>query len=276
MKHIYALFVCLFVACVSAAGEDLWIYAINSSVELYHSQWQAAKPLQKIALTDSLRFGENASVTLLDREKDRLYAVQGIKSQDVNTLVNEARGRKQTGDPSLVQFLWESARGNNSGDKFRHSAGVIYRDKDINVALASVIQSMDGNLPVEFELIDQESGEKIGETATIGQTALIKVKNYSALAIFVNLIDIDATGNISPCIPVSSATQMGQLLIPVRSEVILTSLPIVFTEPQGRDELILIASPEYFNIYAVVEALKSHRTTSLKVNAGVFKLWKIL
>lgn len=271
MKKI--LFTILALLAADAAGaQNLWIYSVNGQVELFsRTGWEAATSFRKLDLADSLRFGADASVSILDRQNDKLIAVQGEGSQCVRTLLSQAQARSQKQPRAFVSYLWSSLQGNNSADAYRRSAGVVYRDDDVHAALASAVLSMQSSLPVEFDFLDAQTRRPLGEAAPEGRVFVVRVTNHSATDLFVNLIDIDANGNMAACIPVSSAREMAQLLIPAGAAVVLDSFPLVVTGPKGRDDLILVATPGCFDIEAVIAALQSGKTTTGKVDAGVFK-----
>lgn len=270
MKRILLTSVMLLMAPLVVKAQNLWVYASNGSVEVFsEGAWCVAEPYKHLAPTDSVRFGVGSSITILDHKNDRLYAIQKEGSHQVDTIVQEAKARSKKQPKGVISYLWDSLRGKNSADEYRNPAGVVYRDDDINAAIANAVIAMTSSLPVEFELMDEENGSVVGEVAPAGNIAIVKVKNHSLLDLFVNVIDIDANGMITACIPVDSAWKMAQLFIPAGSEVLLNSFPIVFTEPKGVDELILVASPEWFDIDAVVANMKNGKASAKKVDVGI-------
>ena len=270
MKRILVLIV--ITVSLSSKAQDLWVYSTNGRVEIYSAaSWSPAETYRKLDLTDSIRFGANSSVTLLDRKNDRIYAIQKDGCHSVQSLVSDAQKRSNKQSKDIVSYLWKSLRGKNSDDEFRRPAGVVYRNEDVNAVIANAVITRSSALPVEFDLLDEKTGYSIGEMATVGNSALVKVKNHSSQDLFVNLIDVDVSGNIAPCIPVSSAQQMMQLFIPAGAEVMLDSFPIVFAEPRGEDKLILVASPDLFDINAVIAGInEKNLSAGNNKEVGVF------
>lgn len=270
MKRIFLLTAIALLTGLATKAQNLWIYSTNGNVDVFsNGLWGAAESYQKLTQSDSIRFTEGSSITILDRQNEKLYAVQKQGSHSVKSIITDSQAKSKKQSKDVISYLWNSLKGNNSADDYRKSAGVVYRDNDINAAIASAISTMSTNLPVEFYLLDGETDYLIGEVATVGNSATVKVKNHSAMDLFVNLIDVDVNGNMTPCIPISSAQQMAQLLIPAGAEVVLNSFPIIFAEPRGEDKLILVASPEWFDIEAVVANIQNGKSTSLKINVGV-------
>lgn len=271
MKRIVLLMLALSVS-FSANAQNLWVYSTNGKVEVFSGgNWSVPVPYQKLNPADSIRTSNGASVSLLDRQHDMLFSVQDQGSHSVESLVRNAQTKSKKQSKELISYLWNSLRGDNNVGAFYRPAGVVYRDDDVNSTIAAAVSSMTTNLPVEFDLLVEETGCLIGEMAKIGNTAVVRVRNHSPFDLFVNIIDVDANGNMAACFPINTAQQMSQLLIPSGSEVVLDSFPIIFSEPRGEDNLILVASPEWFNIDAVVMCVQSGRTTTKKVDVGLFK-----
>lgn len=273
MKRYLTPFILFILLPTIGRAQNLWVYSFNGSVETNSSkEWRPAEIYQSLSLSDSIKMGAYSSISILDRKNERIYAIQKDGVNSVPDLIKEAGTRNKKQSRSVISYLWGSFAGKNDVGDYSNSAGVVYRNSDINAAMAYAIENLSGSIPVEFALIDRGTGYSIGELALVGNTAVILVKNHSNLDVFVNIIDIDACGGIAPCIPVSSAQSMTQLLIPANSQVLLDSFPIVFAEPRGEDKLILIASPEWFDVNAVVKALKEKQfQVNTSIKAGVFK-----
>lgn len=277
MRRLFISLLSLCLLSFTAQAQHLWVYSFNGNVQIRSAaEWKPVELYQKLSPEDSIRFGDNASLSILDRKNDKIYALQKPGTNSVASLIKEASLRSKKQSKSVISYLWNSLRGRNSAEKYRSSAGVVYRDDDVNFALATAVTNSVSALPVDFTLIDPETGSPIEGTAQVGNTAIIRVGNHSSMDLFVNVIDVDAYGNMAPCIPVTSAQIMTQLLIPAYSEVLLDSFPIVFAEPRGEDTLILVACPEWFDIDKVVSALQNSNGTCREVEAGVFKQKLIL
>ena len=276
LQHIALPFIMAVLVFCSAASvadaQSLWIYSTNGRVELRSrsSVWKAVNGICGISPSDSLRMSPNSSVTILDHDSERLVAVQKVGTFEVRKLLEGSRKNNDGALKKLVSFLWNSLRGEVNADGFRTSAGVVYRDNDVNSAVADAVRKGRGSLNVDFELLD-ENGRAIAERSVrIGEQAFVRVHNNTGCSLFVNLIDKDSQGNCSACMPVNSYTQLTQLLIPPYSDVLLDSFPIVFGEPKGKDKLILVASPTIFDIEQVVYCLENNQyTSSTKVETGI-------
>lgn len=272
MNKIFLLIAIVLSVNLSADAQNVWTYSANGHVEVFQNgEWKLFEAYQILSPTDSIRFAEGSSITILDRRNEKLFAVQMRGSHSVQSIIIDSRSKSNYHSKDFISFLWNSLRNGNNPDKYRKPASVVYRDDDINSAIAAVVSNMSTNLPVEFELLDGETGCLICDTATFGGSAVVKVKNHSASDLFVNIIDVDADGNMSACIPVNSVQQMTQLLIPAQSQVVLESFPIVFGEPRGEDELILVACPYWFDIDSVILGIQSGRYTTKHMSVGVFK-----
>ena len=271
MKRVIFLFsFLLFVH--SAYSQSIWLYSANGHVEHFgeSGNWQAVgEGVIGLMPIDSLRMYEHSSVTILDSGKDEIYAIQKVGSYSVSDLVCSLKKQKKHTAKELISFLWSSFRGGSEIDKFRSSAGVVYRDTDNSAAIAESIRHGEGNLKVEFELLRDDIKTPFGCAVRAWDYAYIKVVNYTHETVFVGLIDIDSNGLISNLLPVGSARQMSKLFIPPYSEVVLDSFPIVFSEPLGTDQLVLVACVEYFDMERVIEALKMNRGCRNNAKIGI-------
>lgn len=272
MKRVFLFLFFLLSLQISsqAQKQSLWLYSVNGEVEVFSSSgWSKAVMYQSLSKEDSLRFGAYASASILDRDNDKLYAVQGTSAKTVADLLREAEKHSKRQNKGMVSYLWESLRGKNDANAFRNAAGVVYRDDDVTLALAGAVAAATEGLPVDFAIIDATTGKVVDESVSIGQSAVFKVNNYSAMDLHVNILDIDTVGNIAPCIPASSAQTLSQLLIPAYSSVVLSSFPIVFTGPGGIDKLVLVASPEWFDVDALVSAVQKGKGVDKKSAVGI-------
>lgn len=271
MRRLLLTGLLLFLSVLYAAAQDLWLYSVNGHVEVRSlaCDWKdAGSGISALSLTDSLRIGDNSSVTILDRSAEKVYALQAAGENEVRNLVNVARKRNEKSSKGLISFLWNSFRGDDSADNHRRSAGVVYRDDDINSAIAASILEGKGALNVSLMLIDN-NGDSIDHHVTVGELAYLKVSNNTGQSLFVNLFDIDADGQIVNCTPTSSSQEMAKLLIPPYSEVILNTFPIVFGYPLGTDRLVLVAYQKVFDADRVIECIRTQNVTTGSLELGI-------
>lgn len=271
MRRLLLTGLLLFLSVLYAAAQDLWLYSVNGHVEVRSlaCDWKdAGSGISALSLTDSLRIGDNSSVTILDRSAEKVYALQAAGENEVRNLVNVARKRNEKSSKGLISFLWNSFRGDDSADNHRRSAGVVYRDDDINSAIAASILEGKGALNVSLMLIDN-NGDSIDHHVTVGELAYLKVSNNTGQSLFVNLFDIDADGQIVNCTPTSSSQEMAKLLIPPYSEVILNTFPIVFGYPLGTDRLVLVACSKVFDADRVIECIRTQNVTTGSLELGI-------
>ena len=109
----------------------------------------------------------------------------------------------------------------------------------------------------DYKWDDVESGKEVGDVVKIGQRALFKVRNHADIPLFVNVIDVDAAGNMAECIPVPDQSYMPLLMVPANSEVVLIDFPVEFSHPAGVDTLIPLAWHEPYDVKVVIENIKT-------------------
>lgn len=270
-RLLFVIAFCL--VCTVATAQNLWVCSSNGKVEINSGAgWKVPVEFQKLSPADSLRFAPNSSLSILDRKNERVFSVQRRGVCVVADVVNDAPRQNNKQQKGLFSYLWDSLRGRTADSEFRGAAGVVYRDNDINTALAGAVLRGDNSLPVYFELVDAETGRVLEGKAMAGDYANVLVRNNSSVDLFVNLLDFDCEGSISVCLPVTSATVLAKLLIPAGVTVLLDSLPILFGEPVGTDTLVLIACTDPFDPEAVANSLRDGNATDREIQAAVVKM----
>lgn len=241
----------LFLISCSAFAQKLWVYSITGSAEKKEgSSWISLQHSDILSGNDSIRTGKTSSMTILDRSNNKLYSFQGETPISVKDVISS-----QQKNPSLakefISYLWKSANGKLP--KEAKSAGVVYRDG----GNANLIANSLTKYKVDIELLDVESGKEVGDVVKIGQRALFKVRNHADIPLFVNVIDVDAAGNMAECIPVPDQSYMPLLMVPANSEVVLIDFPVEFSHPAGVDTLIPLAWHEPYDVKVVIENIKT-------------------
>ena len=245
------LLVLFFLIGSNAFAQKLWVYSVTGSAEKKDdSSWVSLQRSDILSLNDAIRTDRTSSLTILDRSNNKLYSFQSETPMSVKDVISS-----QQKNPSLakefISYLWKSVNGKTQEGAKR--AGVVYRDRDN----ANLIASSLTKYKVDIKLLDSESGNEIGNVVKIGQRALFKVRNYANIPLFVNVIDMDAAGNMAECIPVPDESYMPLLMVPANSEVILNNFPVEFSHPAGVDTLIPLAWHEPYDVKVVIENIEN-------------------
>lgn len=245
----FKLILLLLLVSSSTFAQKLWVYSVNGVAEKKEgSEWIALQRTDKLSTSDYIRTGKTSSLAILDRSSNKLYSLQSESPVTVKMVIDS-----QQKNPSLakefVSYLWKSVNG--KGQSEAKSAGVVYRDG----SNASMIANSLTKYKVAVTLLNAETGEELGDVIKIGQRALIKIINYADIPLFVNVIDVDADGNMAACIPVTDQSYLPQLMVPANAEVLLSSFPIEFSHPAGIDTLIPLAWHEPYNVDSVIEKI---------------------
>ena len=112
--------------------------------------------------------------------------------------------------------------------------------------------------------MDRKADTVLNGKVYIGKEAYFRVSNTSNVDLYVNIIDINAEGELYDCMPVDEGMTLSHLLIPANSTIDLKDYPISFAEPAGTDHLLLLAYPEPFDLRVVNKVLKTPGLTAAK------------
>lgn len=258
-------------SCVSA--QDYQVFSINGTAERFDgNQWKTLVKAQALTGSDQIRTSRNGSVTVLDNKLRKIYAVQSVKGGKVETLTATQRARTKSLTKEAFAEVIKSMFGKQE-DGYSTRGGVTYRGGNADELLAVWLNAniddkyhiSNSSFNIALHAINPISYKSV-QSVRVGDNVELLVVNESDDALFVGVLDIDATG-------VWSAVSDGCELIPPHSSIVLP-YPVEFFEPRGTDHLLLLAYTELFDPKRVVE-LRGKTTvgeTSVKASAAQIEI----
>ena len=264
-KRLVFLLAALWSLHISA--QELTVFAINGSAERLQGQdWKALVKGQPLQGSDRVRTSPQGSLTLLDNERRKVYAVQSAQGGTVEALVGTQRARAKSLTAEAFDEM-KKAMFSQPDERYATRGGVTYRGGNADEQLAAWL---DAHITSSFKI--QNSSFTVALHATdpathkavrsvgVGGTVELLVVNESDEALYVTVLDVDAEG-------VWSAVSEGCELMPPHSAVVLP-YPVEFFEPRGTDHLLLVAYPEAFDPQRVVALRGSTTVDGKTVEAG--------
>ena len=280
-KIILGLTLCL---CQISMAENLQVFNVIGKAEVQDGN--AWKPLSRRAVlknSDVVRIDKNSSLSVLDKEKSKVYALKQSDAANVGQLIAGVANNGSNGTSKIFNHMVKSLTDGSSSQTSHNAAGCSYRgasvENDIARTLAfkqkntSLVQINNATTDygVKFELVDRKTDQVLPGQLYIGKEAYFRITNSSDRDLYVNVLDVNPQGELYDCLPVDEGMTMSHLLIPAGSTVDLKDHAIEFAEPAGTDHLILIAYPEPFDLRVVnKDLLKSGLTASPSCQIGVY------
>ena len=270
-KRLVFLLVTLLSLKISA--QELTVFAINGSAErLQGKDWKSLVKGQPLQGSDRVRTSPQGSLTLLDNERRKVYAVQSAQGGTVEALVGTQRARAKSGTAEAFAEV-KKAMFSQPDDRYATRGGVTYRGGNADEQLAAWLDAhitssfniQNSSFTVALHATDPATHKAV-RSVGVGGTVELLVVNESDEALHVSVLDVDAEG-------VWSAVSEGCELMPPHAAVVLP-YPIEFFEPRGTDHLLLVAYPEVFDPQRVV-ALRDNTTVdgkTVEAGAAVIKI----
>lgn len=270
-KRLVFLLVTLLSLKISA--QELTVFAINGSAErLQGKDWKSLVKGQPLQGSDRVRTSPQGSLTLLDNERRKVYAVQSPQGGTVEALVGTQRARAKSMTAEAFAEV-KKAMFSQPDDRYATRGGVTYRGGNADEQLAAWLDAhitssfniQNSSFTVALHATDPATHKAV-RSVGVGGTVELLVVNESDEALHVSVLDVDAEG-------VWSAVSEGCELMPPHAAVVLP-YPIEFFEPRGTDHLLLVAYPEVFDPQRVV-ALRDNTTVdgkTVEAGAAVIKI----
>ncbi|MBR3633958.1 MAG: hypothetical protein IKN51_05430 [Bacteroidaceae bacterium] len=270
-KRLVFLLVTLLSLKISA--QELTVFAINGSAErLQGKDWKSLVKGQPLQGSDRVRTSPQGSLTLLDNERRKVYAVQSAQGGTVEALVGTQRARAKSMTAEAFAEV-KKAMFSQPDDRYATRGGVTYRGGNADEQLAAWLDAhitssfniQNSSFTVALHATDPATHKAV-RSVGVGGTVELLVVNESDEALHVSVLDVDAEG-------VWSAVSEGCELMPPHAAVVLP-YPIEFFEPRGTDHLLLVAYPEVFDPQRVV-ALRDNTTVdgkTVEAGAAVIKI----
>lgn len=223
------------------------------------SDWTQAYKTMQVQQSTLIKTDRYASIVILDRNNDMLYSFQSTTPQTLESLIKSQNKNSNSLLKEVSQELYNAMFKSNkkSMDAYSYTSGITYRDENVDRYVAQALAySMSNSDAVSLRIVNMESDVAVS-CVKIGELGVVEVTNNTGENLYVNVIDIDSVGNISPIFPMDEYQTMTHLYVPLHSVVRLSGFPIEFYEPRGVDTLVLVAYNKPYNIVNVVNMLQS-------------------
>ncbi|MBR6304601.1 MAG: hypothetical protein IKR37_03110 [Paludibacteraceae bacterium] len=269
--------VLLLLLCINmmAYADAIYVYNVTDTVEFYHNgEWKPAYKTLALEAEDSLRMGEFASISLLPKGADTPYPVQFKSTLTVQEALEQGSPAKRSTFRETISGLWHEIfqPGHVSMEHYNTQHGATYRGSASEQVMAYAVENPAvSDFDISFALINANTMNIVDSQVTEDIPLILQVTNKSNTPLFVNLIDISNDG-MSPVLPIDEKGLMGHLLIPANATVRFSERHMRFSfYGAGTDTLILLASPEAFDLTEVIKLAEQHQGNKTSEKIGVCK-----
>ncbi len=267
-----------------AGAQNLIVYNVTGTAEKQEAgAWKRLSRREVLQENDVVRVGQNSALSILNKETSKVYALKQSDAQKVSALIASIQGSQNSASGKYFDHMVGSLMNGSSSTVSHNAAGCSYRgasiENDMARAIAfkqannSLVQISNGtsDYSVRFDVMDRKADTILNNKVYIGKEAYFRITNTSSVDLYVNIIDINAEGELYDCMPVDEGMTLSHLLIPAKSTIDLKDYPIAFAEPAGTDHLLLLAYPEPFDLRVVNKVLKTPGLTAAKgLQLGIY------
>ena len=255
MKRLILISVALSVAF--SLNAQMYVYGVNGEASVCREgNWFAAYASLSLQPTDLVKTGDGSYLVVLDRGESKMYSFQSAFPRTMDELVRVQKPKTRSLLSEVCQSIFNSIFTKKESEKSAYNdvSGVTYRSEDDDRMIAAAIASgQPSSRKVSFRFVDMNGN--VVDRIRSGQSAYVEVVSRLDYPVFVNLIDVDSRGTVAPVFPLTQMEAQIRLFVPPQSVVRFEGMPVEFYEPLGMDQIILIASPQPFDVKNVLKLL---------------------
>jgi len=272
MKRVIVVFFIVYGFAATAFSQPFTVASTMGKVEYLHSGvWKSLKTNEKLTGKETVRIADNSVLRVIDHKVNKVHALSSHPAAPLEKIIqNQTTGIIGKFVDELITALL------NGTTKTPSKSNVSYKstgsDRLIYAALRDT--AYQPAYAVSMQLIDKETKEEIKDFGHIGQKFFFRITNNANEPLFINVLYVSSDNSYDACFPIDSALTMIQFLTPAHSTVDYSEYPMNFDKPAGLDNLILIASPQPFDLRNIIELFKNQEIipadNSSKI--GVYKI----
>lgn len=238
------------------ANAQYYVYETTGDVYIkVDNNWKMAYKTMSVKPSNLIRTDKYASVVILDRSKDKLYALQSTTPTSLESLILGQKSSSNSLLREVSQALYSVLFEGKSMSSFENTSGVSYRSEDDDRKIAQALATSKSNSnKLFFRILGDTNNEPLTNIRARDYLGVVEITNNSAQNLYVNIAVFDSTGKVAAIFPSNGHETMTDLYIPAFS-VVRLSEKIEFVEPYGEDRLVLVAYHKPFNLENVLKLL---------------------
>ncbi len=299
MKQL--LVVLLFLAPVfdisAAATKEYIVYSVAGKAFLVEGRQETELHANvRLKPNSMIKIENESAVTVLDEKNSKMFSFTKKGTNSVKSLVDLATNKGKNLPKLYVEYLVKELA-NSSKKKMVHpdsymqvSATVfrsesnekqfvnevfdLFTKKDQGTLSAESMMVdkqilMSTDMDVHFELVSCATGNVVTKEVAGNSACYVRVRNRTMSPLYVNVLNIDRSGNKYLVLPMYEDLTCSNLFVPADCTVSFTNEPFIFPEGQSDETFVLFASEEPVNFSVLMSPLKREGEGKMKV--GVFR-----
>lgn len=256
----------ILLTCTCQSYAAWFVFAVNETVERRSSEgWQLLQKGDPLFATDHIRMSQYASLSVLDDQSKQVYPLQCSDEMVLDDLMKHAQTTCSSAIARYAKTILSIFR-SEEDESLIGSAGVAYRNAAADRIIADMLSRQMGdyawhNIPtlrsdyrLELQAVSADNGE-LCQVVREEERVRLLVSNHSNRALFVAVLDVDASGVAQVLLPHDASEMISRMFIPAYSTVMLPE--VISFAPAGVDHLYLIAYDEPFDMSHVLSLMQS-------------------
>lgn len=245
-----------------------------------------------------LKITSESAVTVLDESKLKMFSFTRVGESNVGELVASVGKRTKNLSKQymgyLVKQLFTSANKKmKHPDSYMQVTGTSYRaDSKDSIMMARLVQIVEtGTAPhgtaeqslfssenrivsdyaVAMDIVDVNTGVPVKNVVKTNTACYVRVKNDTDETLYVNVLNLDKSGNKYLVLPMDEEATCANLLVPAKSTVSFKSEPFITSDVTSDDAFVLVATEMPVNFSILMSPLQKGSFGNSSVKVGVVK-----
>lgn len=281
---------------ITVSAQQYTVYSVAGDVFVKENGREVRlKPRKTITAGTVLRIENESAVTVLDERNSKMFSMTETGTSTAGKLIagkkSSAKNLSKQYMGYLVKQLFASGSKQMSHpDTYMQSTATAYRSEAFDSLMlrsvaAAIAECATGNgnaekafavsgkqpssdLDVSFELVSCDTGETLGRDVEGNTGCYVRVRNGTDELLYVNVLNIDASGNKYLVLPVDSASSCSHLLVPPMSTVAFKSEPMIFGDTASEESFLLVATEEPVDFSILMSPIKPSEGSRMRT--GLF------
>ena len=279
---------------LTLVAQSYTVYSVVGTARWHNGKTMVPlKPRKVVSAQTKLQLGEESAVTVIDEKNSKMYSFTSAGTNTVADLIKGLKGNSKSLSKQYLSYVVKQLFSDDS-EKLSHpntymqATATAYRsssndslllnqmgrllavsgspaDKSVESTIIDPATSVDTDYDVEFELIDCNTGQPLGEHIAPNTSCYLRVTNGTSELLYMNLLDIDRQGNKYLVLPMDAAALCAHLLVPAMSTVSFKKEPFIFGDEPSQETLLLMAVREPVDFSIVMDNIKTGGQSTMLV-----------
>ena len=259
----------------AAATKEYIVYSVAGKAFLVEGRQETELHANvRLKPNSMIKIENESAVTVLDEKNSKMFSFTKKGTNSVKSLVDLATNKGKNLPKLYVEYLVKELANSSKKkmvhpDSYMQVSATVFRSESnekqfVNEVFDLFTKKDQGTLSAESMMVDKDLADKAGNSA-----CYVRVRNRTMSPLYVNVLNIDRSGNKYLVLPMYEDLTCSNLFVPADCTVSFTNEPFIFPEGQSDETFVLFASEEPVNFSVLMSPLKREGEGKMKV--GVFR-----